>query len=305
MKRQDLSPATRHLLATAVFLAICLMGTHPLLYGADLLEIQQRGVLRHLGVPYANFVTGTGDGLELELVQLFARHIGVRHEFVETSWESIIADLTGKIVKPRGDDIEISGEAPVRGDLVATGLTILPWREKIVEFSTPTFPTQVWLVTRADWPLQPIRPTGDIDKDIAEAKSLLKGYRVLGKANTCLDPSLYALEETGTWVTLFEGNLNELAPAVLAGDADYTLLDAPDTLVALRKWPGRIKILGPISPIQTMGYAFSKSSPQLRDAFNHFFSQCLRDGTYRQLVLKYYPAVFEHFPEFFQVKSWE
>jgi len=270
---------------------------------ADLPEIQKRGVLRHLGIPYANFITGGGDGLEIEFVRLFAQEIGVRYEFVETSWGSIIADLTGKSVKPNGEKVELIGESPVKGDIIATGFTIIPWREKIVDFSTPTFPTQVWLVTLAESPLKPIRPTGDIEKDINAVKALIKGYYVLGKLNTCLDPSLYGLEEAGTKVKLFEGSLNDLAPAVLAREADYTLLDVPDTLVALRKWPGRIKIIGPLSPVQDMAYAFSKSSPQLRDAFNRFFEKCMKDGTYSRLVKKYYPAVFQYFPEFFQVKS--
>lgn len=272
-------------------------------YGADLPDIQKAGVLRHLGAPYANFITGSGDGLEVELVKLFAQHLGVRYEFVESPMDKAIGDLTGKVVKPKGDEVEIVGEVPIRGDVLATGFTILPWREKIVDFSTPTFPTQVWLVTKAESALQPIQPTGNIDKDIQTVKALLKGYSVLGKANTCLDPKLYKLEETGTAVKLFEGGLNDIAPAMLAGEADYTLLDVPDTLVALKKWPGHIKIIGPLSPIQGMGYAFAKSSPQLREAFNRFFAQCMRDGTYARLVHTYYPAVFQYFPEFFQAKS--
>lgn len=272
------------------------------LYGADLPDIQKAGVLRHLGSRYANFITGSGDGLEVDLVKLFAQHIGVRYEFVESSMDGAISDLTGKVVKPKGDDIEIIGEAPVKGDVLATGFTILQWREKIVDFSTPTFPTQVWLVTRSESPLQPIQPSGNIDRDIEAVKALLKGYTVLGKANTCLDPKLYKLEETGTVVKLFGGSLNDIAPAVLAGEADYTLLDVPDTLVALKKWPGHIKIIGPLSPIQGMGYAFAKSSPQLREAFNRFFEQCMRDGTYARLVQTYYPAVFQYFPDFFRVK---
>lgn len=273
------------------------------LYGADLPDIQKEGVLRHLGSPYANFITGSGDGLEVDLVKLFAQHIGVRYEFVESSMDKAIGDLTGKVVKPKGDDVEIIGEVPVKGDILATGFTILPWREKIVAFSTPTFPTQVWLVTRAESPLQPIQPTGNLEKDIEAVKALLKGYSVLGKVNTCLDPKLYKLEATGTVVKLFGGSLNDIAPAMLAGEADYTLLDVPDTLVALKKWPGHIKIIGPLSPIQGMGYGFAKSSPQLRDAFNRFFDQCMRDGTYAKLVQNYYPAVFQYFPEFFRAKS--
>ena len=44
----------------------------------DLADLKARGELRHLGVVYANFVTGAGDGLDVELVQGFARSLGVR-----------------------------------------------------------------------------------------------------------------------------------------------------------------------------------------------------------------------------------
>ncbi len=266
----------------------------------DLAEVKERGILRHLGVAYANFITGSGDGLDVELVQLFARHLGVRYEFVKTTWRDIIGDLTGKRVRARGDDIEVVGETPVKGDIIANGFTVLPWRGKVVDYSTPTFPTQVWLVVRADSPLRPIQPTGDVNKDIDAVKALLNGQTILGKPDTCLDPSLYGLDEAGAKTIFFPGDLNELAPAVINGDAPATILDVPDSLVALEKWPGQIKVVGPLSGRQEMGCAFSKDSPRLRDAFNEFFAQCVKDGTYRRLVEKYYPSFFVYYPDFFK-----
>jgi ABC-type amino acid transport substrate-binding protein len=266
----------------------------------DLQEVREKRLLRHLGVPYANFVTGSGDGLDVELVKLFAQHLGVRYEYVETSWANIIGDLTGKKVKPKGDHIEILSDVPIKGDIIANGFTVLPWRKKIVNYSTPTFPTQVWLVVHSDSSIKPIKPSGNINKDITKVKTLLKGYSVLGIANTCLDPSLYNLEETGARLKLHDGNLNQLAPAVINGEAEMTLLDVADALIALEKWPGKIKVIGPISPMQDMGSAFAKTSPQLRDAFNRFFKQCNKDGTYLRIVKKYYPLVFNYYPDFFK-----
>ncbi|MBW2610622.1 MAG: transporter substrate-binding domain-containing protein, partial [Deltaproteobacteria bacterium] len=199
-----------------------------------------------------------------------------------------------------GDNIEIFGNVPVKGDIIANGLTILPWRKKIVNYSIPVFPTQVWLITQADSPMKPIKPSGDTNKDIAAVKALLRGHSVLGKTNTCLDPSLYGLEEAGALVRLFEGGLNELAPAIINRDAETTLLDVPDVLIALEKWPGKIKVVGPVSSMQSMGYAFAKASLRLRDSFNRFFEKCKKDGTYVRLVRKYYPAVFSYYPEFFK-----
>ena len=212
----------------------------------------------------------------------------------------MISDLTGKRVRPVGKNIEIIGDAPVRGDIVANGLTVLPWREKIVDYSVPTFITQVWLITRDDSPLWPIRPSGHIQKDIAMVKALLKGHSVLGVKNTCLDPSLYGLKEAGAQIRFYEGNLNELTPAILNRVAEATILDVPDALIALEKWPGRIKVIGPVSPIQNMGCAFARTSPRLREAFNQFFEQCKKNGTYIHLVPKYYPSVFDYYPEFFK-----
>jgi len=290
----------RHALICVSMIALLCSVCSDLAAGADLKEIKERGVLYHLGIPYANFVTGSGDGLDVEVVKLFAEHLGVRYEYVNTSWTSVIGDLTGKKVKPAGDDIEILGEVPVKGDIIANGFTVLPWREKVVDYSIPTFPTQVWLVARVDSPLKPIQPSGDMSKDIAAVISLLKGYDVLGKRGTCLDPALYGLEEAGAGVHLFEGNLNELAPAVMNGAADATLLDVPDALIALGKWSGKIKVIGPVSPRQNMALAFTKGSVALREDFNRFFEQCMKDGTYLKLAEKYYPAVFTYYPEFFQ-----
>lgn len=266
---------------------------------ADLAAVKQSGVLRHLGVPYANFVTGSGDGLDVEMIKLFAQHLGVKYEYVQTTWGDFIADLSGKIAKPKGDDAEITGAAPVKGDIAANGITILPWRAKVIDFSVPTFPNQVWLVARADLPIKPIEPSGDPMKDVETVKSQLKGLRVMGVANTCLDPNLYDLDKSGAQCSVFEGSLNEVIPAVINGKADATLQDVADALMAVEKWPGKIKIIGPVSEMQELAYGFSKSSPQLREAFNQFFEQSMKDGTYLQLVQKYYPAIPKYYPAFF------
>ncbi|MEF2230749.1 MAG: transporter substrate-binding domain-containing protein [Pseudodesulfovibrio sp.] len=267
---------------------------------SDLEQIRERGELRHLGVPYANFVTGQGDGLSVELMQRFAADIGVTYRFVGTNWDEIFGDLTGTRVRPRGDDVEVLGQAEIRGDVIADGLTDLTWRRKIIDYSDPTFPTQVWCIARADFPAMPIVSSGDIGKDIVAVKALLKGRRVMGKDNTCLQPDLYGIDRTVGDIISFPGTLNDIAPAIIKGDADVALLDVPDSLVALEKWPGKIKILGPVSEPQTMGVGFRKGSPELRAAFNAFFARLKASGEYREMVMKYYPAVFGYYKSFFE-----
>jgi len=291
----------RHL-PVCILVALTLLCPVPGAVALDVAEIQRQGVLRHLGIPYAHFVVGGDAGMDIELVQAFARDLGVRYEFVASDWPRVFGELTGTKVKPQGDQVEALGPVPVRGDLIANGLTILPWRQKVVDFSDPTFPNQVWLVARADSALAPITPTKDLDADIAAVKQLIAGRRLLGKAGTCLDPSLYDLGKVAQQILLFEGSLNDLAPALIKGDAELTLLDVPDALVALQKWPGKIKILGPVSHRQDMGVAFAKGSPELVARFNAFLARSRADGTFQALVCKHYPFVQSYYPDFFEAR---
>jgi ABC-type amino acid transport substrate-binding protein len=278
--------------------ATILVGT--VLLGADLPEIKARGTLRHLGVPYANFISGAGDGMEVELTQLFAKKLGLRYEYVTTDWGTVVPDLIGHRLRTRGAEVELLDEIPVKGDMVANGFTVLPWRQKVVTFSRPTFPSQIWLIARADSEVRPIKPTGSIEKDIEKTRALMKDRSVLSLEKTCLDPALYKLSEAGAKVIAFQGRLNEVAPALLKGEADLTILDVPDALIALEKWRGKLKILGPITDKQEMGAGFPKDAPQLLEAYNAFVVQIQHDGTYLRLVRKYYPTAPRFFPDFFK-----
>ncbi len=267
--------------------------------GGDLDAVRRRGVLRHLGIPYAQFVTGSGDGFDVELVRRFARHLGVEYQFVETDWAQALGDLTGRQVSPRQPDPATARRVPVRGDVVATGMTVLPWRERSVAFSTPVFPTQVWVVARADAPVSPIRPTGRLQDDIAAVKALLGRRSVLGVSETCLDPALYRLEETGARPLLRRLRLDEVAPAMIQGEGDLALLDVADAMVAMQRYPGKMKVIGPVSVPQSMAVAFRRDAPHLRQEFEAFLAGIRRDGTYQRLVARYFPEAPVYFREFF------
>ncbi|MDR3438833.1 transporter substrate-binding domain-containing protein [Telmatospirillum sp.] len=272
---------------------------------ADLPEIVARGELRHLGIRYANFVTGAGDGLDVELVQGFAKDLGVKYQLVYSDFYNVIRDLLGKDVIRNGDDVSLTGDYPIKGDIVATGFTVLPWREAVLLYSEPTFPSQVLLVAAAQSPLQPIKGGGDLAADIRETRSLIGKKSLLVMERTCLDPSNYDLKGIGIDLKIYtkSTNLNEMVPAMLNGDAELTLLDVPDVILDLKRWTGRIKILGPISQHQDIAAAFPKDAPLLRQAFNAYLVRIKADGTYDALVDKYYPGIRRYFPAFFSKKS--
>jgi ABC-type amino acid transport substrate-binding protein len=288
----------RWILPVLTLCILCVFSTVSL--ATDLDEIKARGVLRHIGIPYANFVSGAGDGMDVELARKFAQYLGVKYKFVLSDWGTVVQDLLGKKVKVVDGKVEVLEDAPVKGDMIANGFTILPWRQQVVDFGRPTFPSQIWLIARADSPTRPIKPTGDLVKDIQLTKTLMKGRTVLSMEETCLDPTLYNLAATGAKIVCRTGNLNEMAPAILNKEGELTILDVPDALVAIDKWKGKLKIIGPVSEKQSMAAAFSKDSPKLLQAYNAFIKKAQHNGTYLSLINKYYPTAPSYFPEFFK-----
>ena len=284
---------------TAIALVLSLTATFA---GAtDLKDIQARGEIRHLGIRYANFVTGEGDGFDVDLVRGFAKEIGVRYTLVYTDFYTVLRDLLGHDVVNRGGKVTLEGDFPVRGDMIATGFTVLPWREQVVLYSEPTFPSQVLLVAPAAAAYTPIKGSTDLPHDIAETKGMIGTRSVLVMERTCLDPANYDLKGKGLDLRAYtrSTNLNEMVPALLAGEAEFTLLDVPDAILDLQKWSGKIKVLGPISAEQELAAAFPKDAPELRDAFNRYLRRVRADGTYDALVAKYYTGIRRYFPDFF------
>jgi ABC-type amino acid transport substrate-binding protein len=287
----------KHLILSLIMTMIVGCGvTH----ASDLQDVKTAGVLRHLGIPYANFVTGSDDGMDVEIIKGFARQLGVRYEYVKADWGTVVEDLIGRKVSMVNNLAVLGEKTPVRGDLIANGFTVLPWREDIIDSSLQTFPSKIWLVARADSPLKPIRPSKSEAKDIERTRSLLKNRKVLTLPKTCLDPNLYNLESAGAIVITHSGKLNEIAPTLINKEAEMSILDVPDALIALEKWPGKIKIIGPISTNQIMAVGFPKTSPRLREAFNKYLLEIKRNGTYLRLVKKYYPTASYYFPDFFR-----
>ncbi len=298
----------RHLIAFVCCL-LCAMSVQ----AVDLAEIRARGELRHLGIRYANFVTGSGDGFDVELVRGFAEHLGVRYTLVYSDFYAVIRDLLGKEVVRENAVLRLEGDYPVRGDMIAAGFTVLPWREEVLLFSAPTFPSQVLLVARTDSELSPIEvraapgvgavadALAEVDADIKATKALIGNRSLLVMEGTVLDPDNYGLSGDVLDLRVYtrSSNLNEMVPALLEHDAELTLLDVPDVILDLRKWAGRIKILGPVSEQQLMAAAFSTDSPQLRAAFDDYLRELKRDGRYDTLVDRYYPGIRRYFPEFF------
>ncbi|PKH03558.1 ABC transporter substrate-binding protein [Psychromonas sp. MB-3u-54] len=278
------------------------------LIAGDLHDVKAAGVLRHIGVPYANFVTisPTEDkwnegGFDVDIIRGFAVYLGVEYQFVKGRADNVFGLLTGQNAKYIDQQIVFGKQQKIQGDLFAGGATILDWRKNIVDFSDDYFPAGIWLFARSDSTLQPIIPSGSILDDIKNVKKQLNGRQVLGKQHTSLDPNLYNLKAVGAQVLYSRANqkLNEIILSIIKNSAETTLVDVVDGLAALNTWSGAIKAIGPISEEQRMAVVFPKSAPKLRLAFNAYLQKIRADGTFNRIVKKHYPEIFNFYPVYF------
>lgn len=88
-------------------------------------------------------------GFEMDIMDKFAKHLGVKHEQIQAQWDALIDDMRSK-----------------RSDLVMNGIEINPDREKAVGLSDPYYLYEQQLTVRAD------------DKDKYKSLADLKGKKV-------------------------------------------------------------------------------------------------------------------------------
>lgn len=132
----------------------------------------------HIGIPYANIMTGGGGGLDAGWIQFFAKSIGLH---VPTTWQDALLDLKGT---------HVWGEAlTVKGDVIDCVMTIPRARRELVSFEPLTFVSQIWLVATHDSSITPIISTGDVEPHIVEVNSRIRDVEVPGVADPCLDPA--------------------------------------------------------------------------------------------------------------------
>ncbi|SHI77689.1 substrate-binding periplasmic protein [Halodesulfovibrio aestuarii] len=290
--------------AGLISVIFCFLSTilfYSTVHSVTLAEIRARGELYHLGVPYARFANTNADGLDCALIRRFAHRIGVRYKFVPTSWENAIPDLTGIRPALPGSSQSVT---PIRGDILANGLSIIPERKRYVLFSKPTFTAQVWLLAKPDADIDPIHPTGSVERDIKSTLEKTAGKTVYGIKNLCIDVRLFPdlLHTAGSAENVPLGTLPQPISFVKSPYSIF-LMESPSALMALGIWPYSFKIIGPVAKQQNMGAAFAPTSVELKEEFDRFLTEVWTSGEYQKLVASYYPNSFSYFKTFFTKSS--
>jgi polar amino acid transport system substrate-binding protein len=188
-------------------------------------------------------------GFEVDLMEEVARRLGLKAEFVQNQWDSLISGLQ------RGDY-----------DVAANGIEITEDRNREVLFSDPYFVTYEQITVRKE--NQDIQSLNDARGKVAGTLKYSLAERIL-KAQGGIEVRGYDSQ-----TTIYEDLSN--------GRLDFVLLDHPIAVYYGNPDP-RLKVVGRPVGDMTYGIAIPLSNPPLQQKINKALADMKREGKLREI----------------------
>ncbi len=244
----------------------------------DLNAIKKEGKLKVL-TTYSStsyfLYRGETMGYEYELLQRFAKHLGVKFEIhIANNLDEMLDDLN-------------RGEV----DLVAHGITITNERKKKVHFTDYLYLTHQVLVQKKPDNWRKIS-WSKLQKSLIHDAIELIGDTVSVRKNSSYFQRLQNLsnEMGGTiYIDTLPGNLstNRIIEMVVDGEIKYTVADNNLASINASYYPV-LDISVPLSFSQRMAWAVRPDSPELENAINSWLKEFKKDVDYYVIYNKYF-----------------
>jgi His/Glu/Gln/Arg/opine family amino acid ABC transporter permease subunit len=242
------------LLAYACVVVIMGLPTGTARAGTELAAIRERGeVIIGTDATYPPFEEKVGDGFrgfDIDLGNAIAREMGVKARWVNISFDGIFpALLSGKF------------------DMVMSGVTITPERQKQMAFSDPYYDSgQILAVRKGN---TTIRKPEDLRGKTAAAQLGTTGQ--------------FALEKIGGINIRKYNDLNLALLEVTNGRADAAVGDLPAVREMIRKGHPRLTIVGELLNDEKVGIVMRQGEPELQTAVNTALEKIRATGEYARI----------------------
>ncbi|MBC7659454.1 MAG: transporter substrate-binding domain-containing protein [Chitinophagaceae bacterium] len=219
-------------------------------------KIKSKGVLR-VGIepgflPF-EMRTPQGEwiGFDIDMMEAYAKSLGVKAEFVSTKWEGIIPGLmAGKY------------------DLIVSGMTINPERAKIVLFSEPYYEAGLKILLPKSH-AKDVKTWQDLDQP---------GKIIVLKLGTTGD--IYATKTFKKAELRRMDSEADAAQSVLLGKADAFVYDRPFIDIFSMTRSDKVFSLSDLVSKENLGVAGQKKNQALIDNFNVFLAAWRKSGEY-------------------------
>jgi polar amino acid transport system substrate-binding protein len=227
--------------------------------GADLGLIQEGQLLAGIDTPFPPFEKGHPPnitGYDIDVINAVADELGLEVVQQETSFDTIFRDV-----------------AQGKFDVAVAASTILPERERTVDFSDPYYLADQSLLVAAD------------ETEIGSQEDL--GGKIVG-AQDGTTGETYANDETdASEVRGYPGGTDAIN-ALQAGQIDAVIVDSPVAEDAVASRSG-LKIAEKIMTRELYGFSFAPDNDALREAVNDALATIKENGTLTELYKQYFP----------------
>ena len=231
---------------------------------------------------YLRHDDGTITGMHYELVSEFAKYIGVELEIVVVPFSDFFAKdgkLPGNV---RTDPTVIyTPDILNKVDLCISGVTVTPWRQKLVQF-VKLFPSKVVLISRKG-------------EEITKLSDLKEKRVVSRKDTTYYETFLNVERETGMkFHYTFVDSSKKMFDAVAKGEADVTSRDADSTIMDLKNYPN-LNISMSLFEVIHLGWTARKDNKVLVSILDKYILYSKKNGIFNRVWRNTYGVDFGDF----------
>jgi polar amino acid transport system substrate-binding protein len=226
---------------------------------ADFETIEEGVLTVGTDAPYPPFLIGNPDdpdfsGYEIELFNAISEILGLEPQYSNTNFAAVFRDTANGLF-----------------DIAVVSSTILPERERVVDFTDPHYEAQQALLVTED---SDIASVADLDGVIVGAQDGTTGEQ-------------YANDETGASEVRGFPQGPDAITALVTGQVDATIIDQPVAADAVEKQGGLV-IAEEIQTNELYGFPVAPDNDGLREAVNEALAQLKEDGTVDELYEKYF-----------------
>ncbi len=198
-------------------------------------------------------------GFDVDLINAIAEDQGFKVQWKDLEFDALIPALQ-------------SGQI----DIIASGMTITAEREEAVDFSEPYINAGLALAVAAD--NEEIKSVDDLKGKVAAVQMGSTGSKEADK--------LKAEGKIGEIIYL--AHVNDIILNIQNGRADFTINDLPVTQAFMSQNPGVIKIVDDEITSDSYGFAVKSGNTELLTMLNQGLANVKEDGTYDQIMAKYF-----------------
>jgi len=245
-------------------------------------DLKSEGKLR-VALRQTSFVyyieNGEPKGFHYDMIDSFANMMALELEIVVTAFRDY---FTKDDVVP--DEIKDDGNFSYTPDLIrdvhiyADGITILPWRAKLVDF-VPLHPIREVLIHKANLKINDFS-----DMDGLSAVLMLE-------SSSQLTLEKLADENGYTFVIKTVVDSNDRIEYVENNLADFTVLDINRAVIAVEDYD-ELKVGIPISEVKHIGWGVEKNNDLLASILDKYFQYIKESGEFDIIWSEYYPIDF-------------